>query len=94
MSLIDYKKELRIEIHLLEKSKENKGANKKIENIIGCLIAHACQISFDNGYDGFVSLIPKTEIVNHYIKAYGFRYFGQQLAIEIEASRALIAKYL
>lgn len=94
MSLIDFPEELRIEIHLLELAKENTGKDKKIERIAGCLIAYACKLSFVKGYDGFVSLVPKTRIINHYQQAYGFMQFGRQLAVLGEVSRSLIQKYL
>lgn len=94
MSLIDYPSELRIEIHLLELSEENKGKDKKIGRIAGCLIAYACKLAFKKGYGGFVSLVPKTRLIKHYQKAYGFLQFGRQLALLDESSKKLIEKYL
>jgi len=94
MSILDFPRELRIEINLIEASKDHVGKNKRLENIAGCLIAYACKISFEKGYLGFVSLIPKTELINHYIEEYGFRQFGNQLAIQLEASEALMLKFL
>jgi len=94
MSLINYPNELRIEIHLIELAAGNKGKNKKIERIAGCLIAHACKIAFEKGYDGFVSLVPKTKLIKHYQEAYGFQQFGRQLALLDESSKKLIDKYL
>ena len=94
MSLIDYPSELRIEIHLLEFSEENKGKDKKIGRIAGCLIAYACKLAFKKGYGGFVSLIPKTRLIKHYQEAYGFLQFGRQLALLDESSKKLIEKYL
>lgn len=94
MSIMDYPNELRIEIHLIELSKENKGKDKKIGRIAGCLIAYACRIAFSKGYDGFVSLVPKTELIKHYQEAYGFQQIGRQLALLDEPSKKLIDKYL
>jgi hypothetical protein len=94
MSVIDVGQELRIEIHLIEVSKENRGRNKLIEGIAGCLIAYACRLSFDKGYQGFVSLIPKTKIINLYIDNYGFKQFGRQLALDYDEALLLIDKYL
>lgn len=94
MSIIYIPKELRLEIHLLELSKENVGSEKRLERIAGCLIAYACKLSFSKDYDGFVSLIPKTMLVEHYQKKYGFRPFGGQLAVFGKTSENLIQKFL
>lgn len=94
LSLKDIKDELRIHINLIEISERNIGRGKKYDRIAGCLIAYACQLSFDKSYDGFVSLIPKSRLINHYCKYYGFEQFGRQLGLSYEASVNLIKKYL
>jgi len=94
ISLIDIPKELRIHINLVEVSKENIGKSKKIARIAGCLIAFATQISFEKGYSGFTSLVPKTLLIKLYVEKYGFSQYGTQLAIEGKASINLIQKYL
>ena len=66
--------------------------NKKTGNIAGCLIAFACRESFKKGYGGFVSLMPKTELISYY-KNYGFVEAGTLLAIWEENSKKLITKY-
>lgn len=86
--------ELRIEIRLLEISTENIGKNKLYDRVAGILIAFACKESFKNGFYGFVSLIPKTELIKHYIEKYGFQQFGRHLAIEMQASELLMNRYL
>ena len=91
-----------IEIELLEVAAENVGVDKKIENIGGCLIAFACRESIKRGHDGYVFLIPKTELVKHYINHYGFEHFPMRtserpegfLYLEDYTSRSLIEKYL
>lgn len=94
LSIIDIKEEFRIHINLIESSKNNKGKNKIIKNIAGCLIAFACKIAFKKGYGGFVSLVPKTRLINHYHNNYGFVQAGRQMAVYMEASNSLISKYL
>lgn len=94
MALKDFKDELRIEIILIESSKDNIGASKTYDNIAGCLIAYACRLAFKKSYFGFVSLIPKTRLIEHYKNAYGFEQFGRQLAIDTEQSLRLIKQYL
>ncbi|MBO9660805.1 MAG: hypothetical protein J7527_18430 [Chitinophagaceae bacterium] len=91
-----------IEIALLEVSCENIGANKIIGNIAGCMIAFACGESFKRGHDGFIFLVPKTELIDHYHERYGFihlpiKTIGRPdglMVLEPAASRRLITKYL
>jgi hypothetical protein len=94
MALKDVPDELRIEIILLELSKDNIGKSKAFERIAGLLIAWACYISYLKGYYGFVSLVPKTRLIPYYINAYGFQQFGRQLASDLENSQRLIKQYL
>ncbi len=94
LSLLNIQEEIRIHIQLIEAAIENTGKNKLIDNIAGSLIAFACEKAFRNGYGGFVSLIPKTKLVKHYIKKYGFQQFGRMLATDTQNSKLLIEKYL
>lgn len=95
MSLIDWPEELRIEIHLLESSKENVGSKSKLYgNIAGCLIAFACGTSFERGYAGFISLVPKTNLRKYYINEYHMEEGGRSVFSDTENSMALIEKYL
>lgn len=94
ISLINIPEELRIHISLVENSNDNKGRSKKIDRIAGCLLAFAAQVSFEKGYLGFTSLAPKTELIDLYIKKYGFSQFGRQLAVERKEAINLIQKYL
>ena len=94
MSIIDVSEEFRIHINLIESSNDNKGAAKKVDWITGCMIAFAAQISFEKGYQGFVSLLPKTVLIDYYIKKYGFSQYGRNLAIDTRGSIKLIQKYL
>ncbi len=94
MALKNIPDELRIEIVLLESSRENVGRLKTYERIAGCLIGFACRLAFMRGYFGFVSLIPKTRLIEHYTAMYGFEQYGRHLAIDMERSQQLIEKYL
>jgi len=94
MALKDVPGELRIEITLLESSMENVGENKVFGRIAGCLIAWACRLAFLKGYLGFVSLIPKTSLIQHYINTYGFQVYGNHLALDMENANYLIEKFL
>ena len=94
LSILDISEELRIHINLIENSRDHKGKKKKIDRIAGCLLAFAVSLSFKKGYLGFTSLVPKTELINLYVKKYGFTQYGRQLAIERNDAVELIQKYL
>lgn len=92
ISLIDYSHEFRVHINLIESRKNQRGKIKTIGNIPGCLIAFACKESFKKGYGGFVSLMPKTQLIPYYEK-YGFVEVGLFMAIAGEDAKSLISKY-
>ena len=92
VALIDYSLEFRIHINLIESRKDQRGKIKTIGNIPGCLIAFACRESFKKGYGGFVSLMPKTQLIPYY-EEYGFVEVGFLMAIAGEDSKSLISKY-
>lgn len=94
MSLIDIPKEYRIHLNLLEVAKAQQGKNKVIDFIAGCLIAFAAETAFKRGYYGFVSLEPKTALIDLYQNKYGFSPYGRYLAIEGTVAQSLIEKYL
>lgn len=94
MSLLVIPNEYRVHINLLESSIQNRGKNKQVKNIAHCLIAYACKQSFALGYDGFVSLYPKTELIRYYVNEYNFEKFGRYLALYGSASYNLIKEYL
>ncbi len=94
LSLRDFPEELRIHINLIEVSKENRGQGKHYDRITGCLLAFACEISVTKGYQGFLSLVSKTKLIEHYCEKYGFKQYGPMLAIEPEAATRLIAEFL
>ena len=94
MSLIDHPEEYRIHLNLIELGDKNKGRIKEIDNIAGCLLAFACEIAYEKGYYGFVSLRPKSQLIDLYQNRYGFRQYGRLLAVEQESAQRLINKYL
>jgi hypothetical protein len=94
MSLVDRPEEFRIHLSLIETAANQRGDIKTIRNIAGCLIAFGCQLAFERGYFGFLSLQPKTRLIDLYQDKYGFRQFGRLLAVEGKSSIALIKKYL
>lgn len=94
ISLIDVSEELRIHVNLIEASKENVGQKKEYHKIAGCLLAFSAQQAFLRGYGGFVSLRPKTLLIDHYCNTYGFQQYGRYLGIEGNSAHFLIQQYL
>ncbi|MEM6719322.1 MAG: N-acetyltransferase [Bacteroidota bacterium] len=94
ISLENFDAESRVEIRLLAVSKNNRGKSKEYANIAGNLIAFACIESLKlYGEMACVSLVPKTELVAHYIEKYDMLQAGRSLFLEgIELIR-LITKY-
>lgn len=94
MSIEDIKAESRIEIRLLAVSSENRGTDKTYENIIGNLIAFASKYSLRMyGELACISLIPKTELVQHYIEKYYMYEAGISLCLDGIELINLINKY-
>ena len=81
-------------MNLIESAKFNKGKNKLYEGVPGNLVAFACRLSFEKGYDGVVSFIAKTKLVNHYKTSLGATIFhGDQMFIDTPAALRLIRQY-
>ncbi|MEM8900042.1 MAG: hypothetical protein AAGC85_18145, partial [Bacteroidota bacterium] len=68
--------------------------DKKLDHVAGCLVAFAIQLSFERGYYGFTSLLPKTQLIPLYIEKYGFSQYGRYLAIEGKEAIKLNQKYV
>ncbi len=81
-------------MHLIESASFNKGKTKIYLGVPGNLVAYACRLSFQKGFDGFVSFHSKTKLIDHYIKTLGAYHFGGHLMIiETLPARVLIEKY-
>ncbi len=59
-----------------------------------CLIGYVCEISFKKGFDGFVSLLPKTKLIDYYHEKFGFVHMGNYMVVYLNLSQAIISKYL
>jgi len=55
-------------MNLLESAPFNIGKRKLYEGVAGNLIAYACKLSFQKGYEGFVAFTAKTRLMEHYEK--------------------------
>lgn len=86
--------EWRIHIRLLTVSKENKGRDKKYENIAGNLITFVSKIAVREYAElACVSLKPKEVLAQHYIDKYGMQITGLVLSIEILGIMKLLNTY-
>lgn len=92
ISLID--KGDHIFMDLIESSKFNKGKNKLYKGVAGNLVAFACKTSFEKGYNGVVSFIAKTQLIDHYTQTLGAKLFGgNRMFIDTKEACILITKY-
>ena len=82
-------------MHLIESANFNRGKNKAYLGVPGNMVAYACKVSFDKGYDGFVAFDAKTALIKHYQQTLGATHFrGQRMFIETLAAAKLISKHL
>ena len=83
-----------IYMHLIESSKFNRGTKKVYLGVPGNLVAFACKLSFDKGYQGIISFESKTKLIDHYQKTLGANVlFGNIMAIDSKAASKLINQY-
>ncbi|MDX2047366.1 MAG: hypothetical protein SFU87_11300 [Chitinophagaceae bacterium] len=83
-----------IYMHLVESAPFNKGKSKVYSGVPGNLVAFACRLSFQRGFEGNVSFISKTQLIDHYIKTLGAIHFGGRIMIiETQAALKLIGRY-
>lgn len=81
-------------MHLIESSKFNKGKNKIYLGVPGNLVAFACRISVDRGYEGFLAFDAKTSLIKHYQETLHATHFrGLRMFIETNAAIRLISQY-
>ena len=81
-------------MNLIENAKFNKGKNKLYTGVAGNLVAFACKLSFENGYDGIVSFVAKTQLIEHYSQTLGAKLFGRnRMYIDTKEAQFLATKY-
>lgn len=58
------------------------------------MFAEIARISFEKGYDGYVSFLAKTNLIEHYKKILGVKQLSYiEMYIDDEASTKLVKKY-
>lgn len=81
-------------MHLIESSKFNKGKNKVYFGVPGNLVAYACKVSVDKGYEGFLAFDAKSALIKHYQQSLNATHFrGLRMFIETSAAIRLISQY-
>ena len=81
-------------INLVESAPFNIGKSKIYEGVAGNLVAYACKVSFQKGFEGFVAFDAKAKLIQHYKKTLGAYHFGRQrMIIPTQSAQILINKY-
>lgn len=81
-------------INLVESAPFNRGKGKIYMGVPGNLVALACRLSFEKGFEGFVSFHSKTKLMEHYEKTLGaFHFGGHLMIINTAAAEKLVAIY-
>lgn len=81
-------------MNLLESAPFNLGKDKLYEGVPGNLVAYACKLSFQKGFEGFVAFTAKSKLIKHYEETLGANHFkNQRMIIATAAAKNLVIKY-
>ena len=81
-------------MHLIESAKFNKGKGKVYFGVPGNLVAYACKISVDKGFEGFLAFDAKSALIKHYQESLHATHFrGLRMFVEPSAAIKLISQY-
>jgi len=87
-------KEDHVYMHLIESAPFNRGEDKIYLGVPGNMVAFACKVSFHRGFEGYVSFVAKSQLIEHYIKSLeAINIGGQLMVINTKAALKLINKY-
>ena len=79
---------------LIESAKFNKGKGKLYKGVAGNLVSFACKTSFEKNYDGVVSFVAKTQLIEHYEQTLGAKRFaGNRMFIDTREAKLLVKQY-
>ena len=80
---------------LFENAKFNKGRNKLYKGVAGNLVAFGCKIAFEKGYEGVISFVAKSQLIEHYHNTLGAKPFGcgNRMFIDSRESYILVKQY-
>ncbi|MBK9353732.1 MAG: hypothetical protein IPN09_07130 [Bacteroidetes bacterium] len=81
-------------MHVIESAPFNKGKNKIYVGVAGNLVAFLCKESWNRKYEGFVSFVSKTKLIEHYENTLGAVHVGNhKMVIFPKEALRLIKKY-
>ena len=81
-------------MHLLESAPFNVGQTKMYAGVAGNLVAFACKLAFQRGFEGNIAFLAKTKLIQHYEESLGAIHVGGRIMIiETQAALKLINKY-
>ena len=81
-------------VSLVENAPFNIGSKQIYKGVGGNLFAFACKVSLENNFDGYVSFIAKTELIEHYQNSLGAKLVSNQsMVIDENAAQKLLEKY-
>lgn len=81
-------------MHLIESAIFNRGKSKIYLGVPANLVAFACHLSNQKGYDGVVSFFSKSKLIDHYKESLEAQVlFGNQMIINEKAAYKLILRY-
>ncbi len=81
-------------MHLIESAKFYKNKDKVYLGVPGNLVAYACKVSSDKGYEGFLAFDAKSALIKHYKETlYATHFRGLRMFIETNAANRLISQY-
>ena len=82
-------------VNIVENAPHNVGHTGKYQGCGAHLFAIACKESWDNGFDGYVVMVAKTNLIHHYESTLHAQLIGgQRMYLDSKASLDLIKKYL
>ena len=95
ISLEPQANQLFIEMHLIESAPHNYGSRTKYLGVPANLVAFACKMSFEIGFDGFVAFKAKTKLKGHYAETLGAQDLGldDRMAVFTEEAKKLVNSY-
>ena len=81
-------------MHLIESAPFNRGKDKIHLGVPGNLVAFGCKLAFHKGFEGYLSFISKSTLLNHYEKTLGAQHIGRQImVISTNSALKLVDKY-
>jgi len=83
-----------VEVPLVESAPFNLGSDKVYNGVGGNLLAFACKLSFERGFDGYVGFVAKTNLIAHYENSLGALHIGaQRMIIQTPQAKILVKRY-